>query len=145
MRSAAIFCAVVVILLACPATAADLAILSNGFSIRHDHHLVMGATTRLYLTNDDSSFTDVPTAEISSYEKDLSLPLPSPKPLPENMQVSINSQFSKPAPAPPLNQVVDSASAAYHLDPDLVNSVIHAKAASIRELFLPKALADSCS
>ena len=56
---------------------ADLALLINGFSIRHEHRLVMGETTRLYLSADDSSFTDVPTAEIASYEKDLALPAPA--------------------------------------------------------------------
>ncbi len=57
--------------------AAELATLRNGYSIRHDHHMVMGATTRLYLSADDSSFTDVPTEEITGFEKELALPDPS--------------------------------------------------------------------
>src|SRR6266853_593241 len=77
-KAAAFLCAVAVVLLARPATASELAILRNGFSIRHEHRLVMGATTRLYLGADDSSFTDVPTDQITGYEKDLSLPLPMP-------------------------------------------------------------------
>src|SRR5258708_40041249 len=80
-KAAALFCAAAVVLLARPATAAELAILRNGFSIRHEHRLVMGTNTRLFLAADDSSFTDAPTAEITGYEKDLSLP-PSPSPLP---------------------------------------------------------------
>src|ERR1700716_1972746 len=76
-KAALFLCAVAVTLLAHPATAAELAILRNGFSIRHDHRLVRGTNTRLYLAADDSSFTDVPTAEITGYEKDLSLPLPA--------------------------------------------------------------------
>ena len=75
-KAAALFCAVAVALVAHPATAAELAILRNGFSIRHEHHRVMGATTRLYFADDDSSFTDVPTEEITGYEKDLTLPVP---------------------------------------------------------------------
>jgi hypothetical protein len=116
-----------------PATAAELAILSNGFSIRHDHHLVIGTMTRLYLSGDDSSFTDVPTASISGFEKDLSIPLPV---LPDSQAPAI-AKLSQPSAskvlpgksglAVPLNQVVDTASANYHLDPDLVNSVIHAE------------------
>jgi hypothetical protein len=51
-----------------------LAILSNGYSILHDHRLVMGATTRLYYGTDDSSFSDVPTADITGYETDFSVP-----------------------------------------------------------------------
>lgn len=65
-KLAALFLAV--FLFAQPA-AAELATLRNGYSIRHDHHMVMGATTRLYLSADDSSFTDVPTEEITGFEK----------------------------------------------------------------------------
>src|SRR5271157_4324947 len=70
-KAAVLFCAVALALLARPASAAELAILRNGFSIRHEHRLVMGTITRLYLGADDSSFTDVPTSEITGYEKDL--------------------------------------------------------------------------
>src|SRR6202453_5534110 len=56
-------CAIAIFLLSNPATAAELAILRNGYSIRHEHHLVMGTTTRLYLGADDSSFTDVRSEE----------------------------------------------------------------------------------
>jgi soluble lytic murein transglycosylase-like protein len=119
-KAAFFFCATALVFVARPATAADLALLRNGFSIRHEHRLVMGSTTRLYLSADDSSFTDVPTEEITGYEKDLFLPAPA------------NSEAAHAAPesaksAAPLNEVVNSASAAYHLDPDLVNSVIHAE------------------
>jgi Transglycosylase SLT domain len=116
-------CLIALLFVAHPATAAELAILRNGFSIRHDHRLVMGSTTRLYPGADDSNFTDVPTEEIASYEKDLSLPVPS-----ESHAASSGSLRSASAiSAPALSQVVDTASATYHLDPDLVNSVIHAE------------------
>ncbi|MGD1215522.1 MAG: lytic transglycosylase domain-containing protein [Terriglobales bacterium] len=131
-KAAALFCAVAVALLARPATAAELAILRNGFSIRHEHRLVMGTTTRLYLATDDASFTDVPTAEITGYEKDLSLPAPA------DSQASTTSPSAKFGPAPALNQVVNSASAAYHLDPDLVNSVIHAESGFNSRAVSPK-------
>src|SRR5882762_6702220 len=130
-KAAAFLCAVAVVLLARPATAAELAILRNGFSIRHEHRLVMGATTRLYLGADDSSFTDVPTDEITGYEKDLSLPLPSPMPAAADANASVSVPFGSAKPesakswsasswskksgsakfvtAPGLNQVVNSA------------------------------------
>jgi soluble lytic murein transglycosylase-like protein len=147
--------AVAVALLARPATAAELAILRNGFTIRHEHRLMMGTTTRLYLAADDSNFTDVPTEEITGYEKDLSLPVPVPVPPPANARASIaapsapaKSEFAKSgfaksgpaksAPAPPLNEVVNIASAAYHLDPDLVNSVIHAESGFNAHAVSPK-------
>ncbi len=120
-EAVAVFSIAAVALCARPATAAELAILRNGFSIRHEHRLVMGATTRLFFAADDSSFTDVPTEEITGYEKDLLLLEPA------HQQTSAPSQGQPAKSAPALNQVVDSASAAYHLDPDLVNSVIHAE------------------
>jgi hypothetical protein len=161
-KAAGFLCAVAVALLARPATAAELAILRNGFSIRHEHRLVMGTNTRLFLAADDSSFTDVPTEEITGYEKDLSLsmPLPAPLPTPADSHASISVPFgsakaesakswsaksgstksgsAKFGSTPALNQVVDTASAAYHLDPDLVNSVIHAESGFNSRAVSPK-------
>ena len=146
------FCVASVGLLARPATAADLAILSNGFWIRHDHRAVMGATTRLYLSADNSSYIDEPTADITGYEKDLSVASPQiadsqvPAGAPSEQLAktgpttgaSSKSNSSKSVPAVPLNDVVNSASAAYHLDPDLVNSVIHAESGFNAHAVSPK-------
>jgi soluble lytic murein transglycosylase-like protein len=126
---------------------ADLALLTNGFSIRHEHRLVMGETTRLYLSADDSSFTDVPTAEIASYEKDLALPAPAdayaslPTPFASAKAESAKAQSAKvqsDRSAPALSEVVNAASAAYHLDPDLVTSVIHAESGFNSHAVSPK-------
>ena len=141
--SAALFCVVAIALLSRPAIAADLAILSNGFSIRHEHRLVMGATTRLFFGADDSSFTDVPTAEITGYEKDPSPPLSLPPQASAGqpraaVSTAIPSHSMPALSAPALHQVVDSASAAYHLDPDLVNSVIHAESGFNSHAVSPK-------
>jgi len=140
---AVLFSAVAVALLASPATAAELAILRNGFSIRHEHRLVMGTTTRLFLLADDSSFTDVPTEEITGYEKDLSLPLPAPAVSHVSISVaapsmSVKSGSVKSVRVLPLNEVVNTASATYHLDPDLVNSVIHAESGFNAHAVSPK-------
>jgi hypothetical protein len=139
VKAAALFCAVIVVLLARSATAAELAILRNGFSIRHEHRLAMGTTTRLYLAADDSSFTDVPTAEITGYEKDMLLPLPTPAETHAAMAArSETAKFESVRSEPALNEVVNSASAAYHLDPDLVNSVIHAESGFNARAVSPK-------
>ncbi len=103
-------------LLPCSAAAADLAVLRNGFTIRHERRQVVGENTRLFTAGSDS-YVDVPTAEIEGFEKDLSLPKPAEVPRPA----------STTAAAPDLKQVVSSASAAYRLDPDLINSVILAE------------------
>ena len=92
------------------ASAAELALLRNGFTIRHERRQVVGEATRLFLEGGESSYIDVPTMEIQGFEKDLSQPR-----IPE---------ASTSSPSVDLNQVVNSASAAYHLDPDLVNTII---------------------
>src|SRR5258708_22129173 len=57
------------------ASATDVATLRNGFTIRHESRAPLGATTRLFLTADGSSFVDVPTAEIVQIEPDLNAPV----------------------------------------------------------------------
>jgi soluble lytic murein transglycosylase-like protein len=119
------------------ASAADLAVLRNGFTIRHDRRQVIGETTRLFTAADESSFVDVPTAEIEGFEKDLTLPPRLPEPAPAAVLSSSSSSSASHAPLD-LNQVVNSASAMYHLDPDLVNSVIHAESGFNSRAVSPK-------
>ncbi len=128
----ALSCVVILALIAGPSYAADLAVLRNGFSVRHDHHQEMGSTTRLFFFADDSSFTDVPTEQIASYEKDLT----PPEAAPSSVSVLTNSQ--KATSAVRINEVVNTASAAFHLDPDLVNSVIHAESGFNAHAVSPK-------
>src|SRR5215469_17530939 len=53
---------------AVPCFAGDVAVLKNGFSIKHERREVVGDITRLYVNADGSSFVDVPTAEIDHFE-----------------------------------------------------------------------------
>jgi hypothetical protein len=109
---------------ALPCSAADAAVLRNGFSIRHERRQVIGTITRLYIDGDDSSFVDVPTAEIDHFE---ALPAePSPRGAANNSAHSQSPSENFP-PSTDLNEVVRTASGAYHLDPDLVSSVIRAE------------------
>ncbi|HLI63500.1 MAG TPA: hypothetical protein VKV05_08870, partial [Terriglobales bacterium] len=49
--------------------AAELANLRNGFSLRAEHHVVLGSVTRLYLSADPSGgYIDVPNADIESFQ-----------------------------------------------------------------------------
>jgi soluble lytic murein transglycosylase-like protein len=102
-------------LLVSSAFGSELAILRNGFSIRHEKSEIVGTVTRLYLENDRTGYVDIPTDQIDRFEKDLAPPVIVP--------------VSVPAPEQPqsLNQVIDSISDRHHLDPDLINSVIHAE------------------
>jgi len=134
--------AVVITLLAATAvtcSAADTAVLRNGFSIRHERRRVIGTITRLYVSADDSSFVDVPTAEIDHFEAAPAEAPPDPgktgsasrlqrqSPAPSQSRTQLQSQAKSVQPVPDLNEVVRAASGTYRLDPDLVTSVIRAE------------------
>lgn len=99
------------VLAALPGFSADVAILRNGFTIRHQRRDLIGPNTRLYTGADTSSYIDIPTAEIDHFEPDLT-PVPAPAPA---------------AATTSLQDVVQGSSERYRLDPDLVNSVIRAE------------------
>jgi hypothetical protein len=105
-------------LTALSSSAADSAILRNGFSIRHQRREIIGSITRLYIDGDQSSFVDIPTAEIDHFE---SIPeAPTPHTEPERAAAAMSHPFD-------LTQAVTDASGTYQLDPDLVTSVIRAE------------------
>jgi transglycosylase-like protein with SLT domain len=134
-------------LAALPCFGGEVAVLKNGFSIRHERREMVGNVTRLYVSADGSSFVDVPTAEIEHFEAAPELPASGPR-LPAIGKESQSPPFGKlragflanyarnGAPSASafrrtssvdLNEVVNSASGRYRLDPDLVNSVIKAE------------------
>jgi len=90
------------------ASAGDIAILRNGFAIRHERREARDSMTRLYLVETPDNYIDVPTADIVRFEE-LDSPMPP----------AVSS-----APAIGLDSVVNAASKRNNLDPDLVNSVI---------------------
>lgn len=102
-----------------PAFATDLAILSNGFSIRHERRETVGKMTRLYLESGSSSYVDIATDQIVRFDQDQALPPTIPV---------------APITAPPLtpkpqnlSEVINKISDQHHLDPDFIGSVIHAE------------------
>jgi hypothetical protein len=114
-------------LFAClPCVAGDVAVLRNGFSIRHERRQIIGTTTRLYIDGDNSNFVDVPTTEIDHFES-----LPDEAVSKAARAGASSSQVRPPQPKTDemldLNALVDAASEIYKLDPDLVNSVIRAE------------------
>jgi len=129
---------------ALPCFAGEVAVLRNGFSIRHERREVVGDVTRLYVSADGVSFVDVPTAEIEHFEAAPDLPASGSRPAsgskskspllannPRNGAPSASvfpraAAFTTASPVN-LNDVVNSASGRYRLDPDLVNSVIKAE------------------
>jgi soluble lytic murein transglycosylase-like protein len=115
-----------------PCFAAEVAVLRNGFSIKHERREVLGNLTRLYVNADGSSFVDVPTAEIEHFEAAPETAAPAP-PNPAATSAPLTPTALKspsPVSAPvDLAEVVNAASGRYRLDPDLVNSVIKAESA----------------
>ena len=96
--------------LACFAWASDLAILRNGYTIRHERREVMGFQVRLYVDN-DGGYVDVPSNEIERFEKDLTPDL----------------LVTKPPEPKNLDQAISEISERHQIDPDLINSVIRAE------------------
>jgi len=86
--------------------------LSNGFEIRHIRREVTGENVRLYIS--DSSYTEVPSSQISSYQPDL-----TPLPVVENS-----------APQLSVDQHVVRAGETNGVDADFIRSVIRAESGS---------------
>jgi hypothetical protein len=119
----------------------DLAVLQNGFSIRHDHREVIGLITRLYVGADNTSYVDVPTLQIVHFEHDLTpatspvvrINIPTAAPA---IAAAVPGKFSLKAPA--LDEVIHSASDRTQIDPDLISSVIHAESGFNPHALSPK-------
>jgi soluble lytic murein transglycosylase-like protein len=107
--------------------AADLAVLQNGYNIRHERREQRGDMTRLYTSSDPDSFVDVPTDQIDHFEPDTTPALP----------VSL-APTAPMAPTPTVTDVIQSASHQYRLDPDFLTSVISAESGFKTHAVSPK-------
>jgi hypothetical protein len=131
-------------MLAFPCFAAEVAVLKNGFSIRHERREVIGDITRLYVNADGSSYVDVPTSQIEHFEAAPELPAsgaapgvdPSPALRIGNTNASTTGFPGRPQTS--VADVVNEASGRYRLDPDLVNSVIKAESGFNARAVSPK-------
>jgi len=126
-----------------PCLASEVAVLKNGFSIRHERHKIIGDVTRLYVNADGSSFVDVPTSQVDHFEAAPDLPKAvAPQPAstyPNSPGHPVVAARGFPARSQAdLSQVVNEASDRYRLDPDLVTSVIKAESAFNAHAVSPK-------
>ncbi len=96
------------------ASAAEVAVLQNGFTIRHDHRQVMGENTRLFTSASDDSFVDIPSAQIVSYAAD-------DTPAAPEMVASAGH------PLMDVHALIQSAGEKHGIDPDFVASVVRAE------------------
>ena len=107
------------------ASAADVAVLNNGFEIRHERRELIGETTRLFLSaTDDNSYIDVRTADISEFRHDDAPPAPPNSVLP---QLGAPNGAQAGAALPDLHRIVTAASDKHQVDADLIASVIRAE------------------
>lgn len=147
-----------VVVAALPCFATEIAVLKNGFSVRHERREVVGDVTRLYVTADGSSFVDVPTAQVDHFEAAPEQPASAVKlPAPGSSLPTRGSGATAVAPSgrtgvgspaagsgfpvaqrSDLTEVVKDASGRYQLDPDLVNSVIKAESGFNAHAVSPK-------
>jgi hypothetical protein len=121
---------------------ADLAVLRNGNSIRHERRQIVGAVTRLYLSESSSGYIDIPTDQIERFEFDTApppvavapqsssasasvqkVPTPLPTPTALNPQASVSPRID----AASIGEVVGGAGERHQIDPDFINSVIRAE------------------
>ncbi len=96
--------------------AAELARLSNGFSLRCQRHEQVGENTRLYLGEGGAGFIDVPTANISGFEPVIDMPAPAAG-IQENI-IRVGSQTG--------------------IDPDFIHSVVKAESGYNPQAVSPK-------
>jgi len=135
--------ALVVIAASLCASGADLAILRNGNSIRHERRQVVGQVTRLYLSDTASGYIEIPTNQIERFERDMapapvlakSQPPPSQTAPPQlatapalKTQTAAISQLNPVSlDKVSLNKMISGAGERHQLDPDFINSVIRAE------------------
>lgn len=121
------FASFTLVLLGCGiSTAADLAVLRNGNSIRHERKEILGTVTRLYLGATKDGYVEIPTDQIDHYEKDTA-PLPKVPPASAPRTMVVTPQRQETLTQEGLNQVVSGAGARNQIDPDFIRSVIKAE------------------
>jgi soluble lytic murein transglycosylase-like protein len=117
-------------------SATDLAVLRNGNSIRHERRQVVGAITRLYLSDSASGYIEIPTDQIERFEADNTPQAPASKssgPARSNLLHThaspspLNAQVQRIVDRHSLDAMVNGAGQRHQIDPDFINSVIRAE------------------
>src|ERR1700682_6264349 len=102
--------------------ATELAILRNGFTIRHDRRESIDTVTRLYFAETPGSYVDIATEEIERFESEE----------PSAVPVLV------PTPIVSLREIVTAASKRNKLDPDLIMILIGRESAFHVNAISPK-------
>jgi soluble lytic murein transglycosylase-like protein len=121
----------VVLAIGASAAASDVAILRNGFSIRHESRQSIGSITRLYTATDKSGYVDIPTDQIERFDHDFT-------PVANISPASITKLKPAISAKADLQDVIRGASDKQLLDVDLVTSVIRAESGFNSRAVSPK-------
>ena len=105
-----------------PTFSAEMAILRNGASIRHERHEIIDQVTRLYLSGAADDYVDIPRDQVVRFE-----PAEEPLAPPPQTQAQTQTQTLTPSRPATIGDMVSAASSRNRVDPDLVISVIHAE------------------
>jgi soluble lytic murein transglycosylase-like protein len=132
----------VLFLLAATASAAEIAVLRNGYTIRHENRQEIGELTRLYLSADRTSFVDIATADVERFETDDSPVFPTAQAeiaaAPEKAKSVVAGRATSKASAQEIADAIGTASSRYRLDPDFVSSVVSAESGFNSRAVSPK-------
>lgn len=102
---------------------AEMATLSNGFTMRCDHHALVEGHVRLYLTAGDNNYIELGPDEIKGFEQVADLPVPAPAPLAASHASNTDAKLSPGD----LREMLAEAGHEHNLDIDLLASVVKAE------------------
>jgi hypothetical protein len=109
------------------ACAAELVTLTNGFSIRCDHHAQVAGRTRLYLTTGEDNYIEFKPSEIATFESAPDLPVPDPPASdPPKPSDPVPGTVANLTPAD-LHEMLTRAGTVHNIDVDLLASVVKAE------------------
>jgi soluble lytic murein transglycosylase-like protein len=121
------FVAFIAVVAAAPALArsAEQVTLTNGFTLRCDHHAQVAGRIRVYLSAGEDNYIEFEPAEVAAFD-----PLPdAPADPPPPTAPSTSPMARKPATLTPadLREMLARAGTAHNLDVDLLASVVKAE------------------
>lgn len=121
MKLNRIFCTVFALaVITVPAVAAELATLSNGFTMHCDHHALVAGQVRLYLGSGEDNYIALEPKEIAAFT-----PLPSNPP--EAAAPTFKTRADGKLNREDLHEMLTEAGAAHNLDVDLLASIVQAE------------------
>jgi len=105
------------------ARAAEVAALSNGFTLRCDHHALVEGHVRLYLTTGDDNYIELGSDEIKGFEQVPDQRAPARAPLAASRELNASTKLA----AADLGEMLAAAGHEHNLDVDLLASVVKAE------------------